>query len=56
MKLKLDLDDFRVPDGKPFRIKKAKTKVKDVYQDDAHYESLIAEFRPAAVAVEHDAA
>jgi PPK2 family polyphosphate:nucleotide phosphotransferase len=45
MKLKLDLDDFRVPDGKPFRIKKAKTKVKDLYQDDAHYESLIAEFR-----------
>ncbi|MFN0077719.1 MAG: polyphosphate kinase 2 family protein [Prosthecobacter sp.] len=45
MKLKLDLDDFRVPDGKPFRIKKAKTKVKDLYQDDAHFESLIAEFR-----------
>jgi PPK2 family polyphosphate:nucleotide phosphotransferase len=45
MKLKLDLDDFRVPDGKPFRIKKAKTKVKDLYKDDAHYESLIAEFR-----------
>ena len=45
MKLKLDLDDFRVPDGKPFRIKKAKTKVKSLYQDDAHYESLIAEFR-----------
>lgn len=45
MKLKLDLDDFRVPDGKPFRIKKAKTKVKDLYKDDEHYESLIAEFR-----------
>ncbi len=45
MKLKLDLDDFRVPDGKPFRIEKAKTKVKDLYQDDAHYETLIAEFR-----------
>ena len=45
MKLKIDLEEFRVPDGKPFRIKKAKTKVKDVYQDDAHYESLIAEFR-----------
>ncbi len=45
MKLKLDLEDFRVPDGKPFRIKKVKTKVKDLYQDDAHYESLIAEFR-----------
>ncbi|MDH4455585.1 MAG: polyphosphate kinase 2 family protein [Verrucomicrobiota bacterium] len=45
MKLKLDLEDFHVPDGKSFRIKKAKTKVKDVYKDDAHYESLIAEFR-----------
>jgi PPK2 family polyphosphate:nucleotide phosphotransferase len=45
MKLKINLEEFRVPDGKPFRIKKAKTKVKDVYQDDAHYESLIAEFR-----------
>ena len=28
MKLKIDLDDFRVPDGRPFRISKAKTKVK----------------------------
>jgi len=45
MKLKLDLEDFRVPDGKPFRLKKARTKVKDLYKDDAHYESLIAEFR-----------
>jgi PPK2 family polyphosphate:nucleotide phosphotransferase len=45
MKLKLDLDDFRVSDGKSFRLKKAKTKVKDLYKDDAHYESLIAEFR-----------
>jgi PPK2 family polyphosphate:nucleotide phosphotransferase len=45
MKLKLDLNDFRVPDGKPFRIKKARTKVKNLYRDDAHYESLIAEFR-----------
>jgi len=45
MKLKLDLEDFRVPDGKPFRIKKAKTKVKDLYRDDLHYESLIKEFR-----------
>ncbi len=45
MKLKLDLDDFRVPDGGPFRIKKAKTKVKDLYKDDSHYESLIKEFR-----------
>ncbi len=45
MKLKLDLDDFRVPDGETFHIKKAKTKVKDLYQDEAHYQSLLAEFR-----------
>lgn len=45
MKLKLDLHDFRVPDGKPFRISKAKTKVKDLYTDSAHYETLIAQFR-----------
>lgn len=45
MKLKLDLEDFRVPDGKSFRIKKARTKVKDLFQDEAHYQSLLAEFR-----------
>lgn len=45
MKLKLDLDDFRVPDGKSFRIAKARTKVKSLYRDDAHYEQLISEFR-----------
>ena len=45
MKLKIDLDDFRVPHGKPFRIGKAKTKVKKLYLDDAHYEDLIAQFR-----------
>jgi PPK2 family polyphosphate:nucleotide phosphotransferase len=45
MKLKIDLDDFRVPDGRPFRISKAKTKVKKLYLDDAHYEELIAQFR-----------
>jgi PPK2 family polyphosphate:nucleotide phosphotransferase len=45
MKLKIDLDAFRVPDGKPFRIRKAKTKVPKLYRDDAHYEELIAQFR-----------
>ncbi len=45
MKLKLDLHDFRVPDGKPFRIAKTHTKVKDHYTDTAHYEALIAQFR-----------
>jgi PPK2 family polyphosphate:nucleotide phosphotransferase len=45
MKLKLDLEDFRVPDGKPFRISKAKTKVKKLYDSDEHYEELIAQFR-----------
>ena len=44
MKLKLDLDDFRVTRGS-FRLKKARTKIKDLYSDDAHYESLISEFR-----------
>lgn len=44
MKLKTNLDDFRVTSGS-FRIGKAKTKVKDLYKDDAHYEALIAEFR-----------
>ncbi len=46
MKLKLDLESFRQPDGgKPFRIAKARTRIKDVYEDDAHYEALIGEFR-----------
>jgi PPK2 family polyphosphate:nucleotide phosphotransferase len=45
MKLKINLDDFRVASGKDFRIKKAKTKVKSLYRDNAHYEELIAQFR-----------
>ncbi|MDZ4286861.1 MAG: polyphosphate kinase 2 family protein [Prosthecobacter sp.] len=45
MKLKIQLDDFRVPDGKPFRIKKARTKVKHLYTDEAHYQALLAQFR-----------
>lgn len=45
MKLKIDLEDFRVPDGDRFRIKHARTKVKDLYADEAHYQSLLAEFR-----------
>ncbi|MGV3659938.1 MAG: polyphosphate kinase 2 family protein [Prosthecobacter sp.] len=45
MKLKIDLDEFRVSHGKSFRIKKTRTKVKDLYQDEDHYQSLLAEFR-----------
>lgn len=46
MKLKIDLDDYRVPDGKkPFKLHKMPTKVKDLYKDAAHYESLLGEFR-----------
>jgi len=45
MKLKINLDDFRVASGKDFRIKKAKTKVKSLYRDNAHYDELIAQFR-----------
>jgi PPK2 family polyphosphate:nucleotide phosphotransferase len=45
MKLKINLDDFRVASAKDFRIKKAKTKVKSLYRDNAHYEELIAQFR-----------
>ncbi len=45
MKLKLDLDDYRVSKGKAFRIKKARTRVKSLYRDNAHYEELIAQFR-----------
>ena len=45
MKLRLDLEQFRVPDGRPFRISKAKTRVKKLYSSDLHYEELIAQFR-----------
>ncbi len=45
MKLRLDLEQFRVPDGRPFRISKAKTRVKKLYGSDLHYEELIAQFR-----------
>ena len=45
MKLKVDLENFRVPDGKAFRIKKAKTRVKDLYSSEHHYQTLLAQFR-----------
>ena len=46
MKLKLDLDAFRVPTKhKPFKLGKVPTKVKDLYKDAAHYDSLLGEFR-----------
>ncbi len=45
MRLQIDLHDFRVPDGRPFRIAKARTKVRKLYTSDEHYEELIAQFR-----------
>jgi PPK2 family polyphosphate:nucleotide phosphotransferase len=45
MNLKLDIEPFRVPDGSPFKLAKAKTKVKDVYDDDKHYDALIREYQ-----------
>ncbi len=46
MKLKLDLDDFRVPAGKKhFKLGKVPTKVKNLYRDAKHYEALLGEFR-----------
>lgn len=45
MKLKINLDVFRADSGSAFRISKAKTKVKSFYDDSAHYETLIAQFR-----------
>ena len=46
MKLKLDLKDFRVPEGKkPFRLAKVPTKIKPLYTDAQHYERLLGEFR-----------
>lgn len=45
MKLKINLDQFRFPNGSPFRIKTGKTKVKHVYEDRAHYDKLIGQFR-----------
>jgi PPK2 family polyphosphate:nucleotide phosphotransferase len=44
MKLKVDLEDFRVV-SKDFALKKAKSKIKDLYTDDEHYDSLLTEFR-----------
>lgn len=45
MKLKIDLHAYRVPNSKKFHIEKAKTKVKDLYMDNAHYGLLIDQFR-----------
>ena len=46
MKLKLDLDDYRVPAGKkPFKLHKVPTKVSALYSDAKHYETLLGEFR-----------
>ncbi|HYF38004.1 MAG TPA: polyphosphate kinase 2 family protein, partial [Prosthecobacter sp.] len=45
MKLKFEVDELRVPDGKAFRIAKAKTDVKPLYRDTEQYEKLIQQFR-----------
>ena len=45
MKLKLDPRDFRFDGSEELRIKKARTKVPDLYRDDADYELLIRQFR-----------
>ncbi len=45
MKLKIDLEDFRVANGKSFRVTKAKTKVAKLYTDNQHYGTLIDQFR-----------
>ena len=44
MKLTLPLDDYRVTKDN-FRIKKAKTTVKRLYRDEAHYQELLAQYR-----------
>lgn len=36
-----DTDRFRYDGSKPLKIKKAPTKVDDLYEDDAHYEALL---------------
>jgi PPK2 family polyphosphate:nucleotide phosphotransferase len=45
MNLKINLEKFRVPDGKAFRVDKSKTDVKCLYKDTEHYEKLIVQFR-----------
>ena len=45
MKLKLDLDDYRVSKGKGFHLRKFKTEVKSLYRNSSHYEELIAQYR-----------
>jgi len=36
-----DIDRFRYDGDKPFKLKKAPTKVDDLYEDDDHYEALL---------------
>jgi PPK2 family polyphosphate:nucleotide phosphotransferase len=40
-----DLNDFFYDGSKKFSIKKADTKIKDIYQSDEDYESILSEFR-----------
>lgn len=36
-----DIDRFRYDSDKPLKLKKAPTKIDDLYEDDAHYEALL---------------
>jgi PPK2 family polyphosphate:nucleotide phosphotransferase len=45
MKLSFNLDHHRVTGGRPFKIAKVPTNVKKLYKDEAHYQSLLTEFR-----------
>jgi len=44
MKLPVDLTQFRYPNGKPFKISKAKTSIKKVFKDEAHYWELMNQY------------
>lgn len=45
MKLKIDLEDYRIAKGRDFRVSKAKTKTAKLYSNEGHYNELIAQFR-----------
>lgn len=45
MKLSYSLDQLRFSGERPFKISKAPTNVKRLYKDEAHYQTLLAEYR-----------
>jgi PPK2 family polyphosphate:nucleotide phosphotransferase len=45
MKIKIDLEDYRITKGRDFRVHKARTKAAKLYANDSHYNELIAQFR-----------